>query len=195
MACESRHSAGTCDGSPVAATARQPAVPRVPLDTAALLHRALGAQGRGYVFSSFTTGDLNHDQRPDFLALFRSAQVQDATTGMPDTYACRVAVVLNRGFPRLELAAVNDHVVECLGGGCPHEGAVIAGSSFSFTSLDGLCTKTRSEQTFRYSPQHRTWLLEKESDEYYSCHDSIPVGHGYRERTRRDFGTVTFADY
>jgi hypothetical protein len=174
---------------------RSPVSPQLltPLDTVALLSQALGEQLSGYAFHSFTRGDLNQDKRPDFIVLLRSEQPQDSTTSLAGTYPCRVALVLNQGFPHLALAAVNDNLIECLGG-CPYQRTVIKGTYFSFESMQGDCSKTYSVQTFQYSKRRHNWFLYKESDVSYSCQDSIPQEHSPHERTSRDFGLVTFAN-
>lgn len=121
-----------------------------PLDTVALLSRALGEQLSGYTLHSVIKGDLNQDKRPDFIVLLRSQQLQDSTASLPGTYSCRVALVLNQGYPQLALAGVNDNLIECLGG-CPYQRTVIKGAYFSFESMQGDCSKTYSVLTFHYS--------------------------------------------
>jgi hypothetical protein len=199
--CDSQPSSTHAQARPRTGTAaqlpaRSPITPQLPapLDTVTLLSRALGEQLSGYTLYSVIKGDLNQDKRPDFIVLLRSQQLQDSTASLPGTYSCRVALVLNRGFPQLALAAVNDNIIECLGG-CPYQQTVIKGAYFSFESMQGDCSKTHSVLTFHYSKRRHNWFLYKESDVSYSCQDSIPQEHDPHERTSRDFGLITFAKF
>lgn len=172
--------------------------PVAATDTSALLSQALWPDLRGYKLESFTKGDINQDRRPDFIAVFRTLAPTD-TLGGEASYSRRVALILNKGWPEVALAAYNDSVLDCTecgGGGVgdPYQRTVIKGGYFSFESLYGACQKTYVVTTFRYSATEHNWLLHKIGQDDDDCNDTeAPVRH--QEQTVRNFGKVAFEDY
>jgi hypothetical protein len=170
----------------------------VKQDTAALLSQALWPDLRGYKLESFKKGDINQDQRPDFIAVFRTLAPTDTLNGEA-SYSRRVALMLNRGWPTLALAAYNDTVVECTacggaGVGDPHQGITIKGGYFSLEGLYGACQKTYVVTTFRYSKAEHNWFLYKVGQDDDDCTDTeAPPRH--KEQTVSDFGHVSFKDF
>lgn len=210
-ACEARHQTSTpVTASPSAtpslsAAAQQPASQPVTAsiahtDTTLLLSQALGPKLRGYRLESFTEGDINQDQRPDFIAVFQTSKATDSTASEPRGFhSRRVALILNQGWPHLKLAATNDNVIDCIG--CAHmaiydayRGTTITGPYFSFESTDGGCDRIMSVLTFRYSKPQQNWFLHKVGSDTMSCSDTTgEVIHD--EKTSRDFGKIPFAKY
>jgi hypothetical protein len=174
------------------------APPATKQDTAALLHRALWPDSRGYTLESFSKGDINQDQRPDFIAVFRTLAPTDTLDGEA-SYSRRVALILNRGWPNVALAAYNDTVVECTacggaGVGDPHQGIAIKNGYFSLESLYGACQKTYVVTTFRYFKAEHNWFLHKIGQDDDDCNNTeAPVRH--QEQTVRDFGHVSFEEF
>jgi hypothetical protein len=189
----------TSQGSPLAdSLASKPAASALT-DTAALLSRALWPDLRGYQLESFTKGDINQDRRPDFIALFRTLAPTDTLNGEA-SYSRRVALILNKGWPTLALAAYNDTVVDCTacgGGGVgdPHQHIAIKGGYFSLESLYGACQKTYVVTTFRYSKAEHNWFLYKVGQDDNDCNDTTDASVRHREQTIRSFGKVSFEDY
>lgn len=175
-----------------------PVAPRLPAtrqDTAALLTQALWPDSRGYKLETFTKGDINQDQLPDFIAVFRTLAPTDTLTGEA-SYSRRVALILNRGWPIVALAAYNDTVVECTacggdGVGDPHQGITIKGGYFSLESLYGACQKTYVVTTFRYSKAEHNWFLHKIGQDDNDC-NNVEAPSRHQEQTVRDFGHVSF---
>lgn len=173
-------------------------VPTATTDTAALLSRALWPDLRGYALESFTKGDINQDRRPDFIAVFRTLAPTD-TLGGEASYSRRVALILNKGWPTVALAAYNDTVLDCTecgGGGVgdPYQQTAIKGGYFSFESLYGACRKTYVVTTFRYSKTEHNWFLHKVGQDDDDCNNpEAPVRH--QEQTVRNFGKVSFEEY
>ena len=217
-ACETRHPASTTVATPPPASQQaapqqapivspppEPlpaaAVPTASADTAWRLSRALGPALQGYHLESFTTGDINEDRRPDFIAIFQETKAQDSTAYEPrGTRSRRVALLLNQGWPRLKLAALNDNVIDCIG--CAHmaifdayRGTTIKGPYFSFESTDGGCTRTMEVVTFRYSKPQKNWFLHKVGRDTMVCSDTTDQGYYHEEKTRRDFGQVPFEKF
>ncbi len=212
-ACEIRHPEATTAAAPARRTqpapvatqpprvAAQPATSIAPTsaDTASRLSQALGAKLEGYQLESFTTGDINEDNRPDFIAIFQEAQARDTTTYEPRGFRFRrVALILNQGWPQLRLAATNDNVIDCIG--CAHmaifdayRGTTIKGPYFSFESTDGGCTRTMDVLTFRYSKTQKNWFLHKAGRDTYDCSGEEEWSH--EEKTRRDFGRIAFEKF
>jgi hypothetical protein len=175
-----------------------PHLPATKQDTVALLSRALWPDGRGYRLESFRKGDINQDLRPDFIAVFRTQAPTDTLNGEA-SYSRRVALILNRGWPTVALAAYNDTVVECTacggdGVGDPHQGITIKGGYFSLESLYGACQKTYVVTTFRYSQAEHNWFLHKIGQDDDDCNNmDVPARH--KEQTVRDFGHVSFEEF
>ena len=210
VACETRHQArAPVTASPVVrqspfAAAQQPTPHPVAAaaraDTTLLLSQALGAKLRGYRLESFTEGDINQDQRPDFIAVFQTSKAADSTANEPrGVHSRRVALLLNQGWPHLKLAATNDNVIDC--SGCAHmaiydayRGTTITGPYFSFESTDGGCDRVMSVITFRYSKSQRNWFLHKVGSDMISCSDTTGE-FIHDEKTIRDFGKIPFARY
>jgi hypothetical protein len=208
-ACEARHQASvpvtaspSVTPSPTAATQQPAPLPvataAARTDTTLLLSQALGAKLQGYRLESFTEGDINQDQRPDFIAIFQTSKAEDSTASEPrGVHFRRVALILNQGWPRLKLAATNDNVIDC--SGCAHmamydayQGTTITGPYFSFESTDGGCTRTMEVRTFRYSKAQKNWFLHKMGRDTMVCSDSTQQGADHEERTTRDFGKIAF---
>jgi hypothetical protein len=178
--------------------ARKPAASALT-DTAALLSRALWPDLRGYQLESFTKGDINQDGQPDFIALFRTLAPTDTLNGEA-SYSRRVALILNKGWPTLALAAYNDTVVDCTacgGGGVgdPYQNTAIKGGYFSLESLYGACQKTYVVTTFRYSKAEHNWFLYKVGQDDNDCNDTTDAPVRHRKQTIRSFGKVSFKDY
>ena len=211
-ACETRHPTEATAAAPPALTQRAPAATQRPAvlpppvatagtDTASRLSQALGAKLAGYQLESFTTGDINEDHRPDFIAVFQEAQARDTTAYEPRGFRYRrVALILNQGWPRLKLAATNDNVIDCIG--CAHmaifdayRGTTIKGPYFSFESTDGGCTRTMDVLTFRYSKAQKNWFLHKAGRDTMVCSDTTDQGEYHEEKTRRSFGEIAFSKF
>jgi hypothetical protein len=211
-ACETRHPTEATTAAPPPLTQRPPvtsqqpaplpsATPAASADTASRLSQALGSKLEGYQLESFTTGDINEDHRPDFIAIFQEAEAQDTTTYDRRGFRSRrVALILNQGWPRLKLAATNDNVIDCIG--CAHmaifdayRGTTIKGPYFSFESTDGGCTRTMDVLTFRYSKAQKNWLLHKAGRDTMVCSDTTDEGSYHEEKTTRDFGKIAFEKY
>jgi hypothetical protein len=168
-------------------------------DTASRLSRALGAKLEDYQLESFTTGDINEDHRPDFIAIFQEAHARDTTAYEPRGFRYRrVALILNQGWPKLKLAATNDNVIDCIG--CAHmaifdsyRGTTIKGPYFSFESTDGGCDRTMDVLTFRYSKAEKNWFLHKAGRDSRNC--STDEDWFHEEKTRRDFGKIAFEKF
>jgi hypothetical protein len=202
--CSSTDTASHSSSAPQTAPALPQPVPDAPRlsatkqDTAALLSRALWPDGRGYKLETFSKGDINQDQRPDFIVVFRTLTATDTLNGEP-SYSRRVALIVNRGWPTVALAAYNDTVVECTacggdGVGDPHQGIAIKGGYFSLESLYGACQKTYVVTTFRYSKAERNWFLHKIGQDDDDCNNTgAPVRH--KEQTIRDFGHISFKEF
>lgn len=204
-ACESHGPAeATATSPPLASPTKQlttpiPTATAAPADTAALLRQAMGPKLKGYTLESFTTGDLNQDQRPDFIALFRTTEAQDSTADKTPFYERRAALILNQGWPRLTLAAFNDDVVECTAcggrsGNDPHQGITIKGPYFSFESTHGDCIGDESVITFRYSKPEKDWFLYKYGRDTEDCMDSTETKE-HEGKTSRNFGKVPFSEF
>jgi hypothetical protein len=173
--------------------------PAASADTATLLSRALWPDLRGYKLESFTKGDINQDHQPDFVAVFRTLTPTDTLDGEA-SYSRRVALILNKGWPALALAAYNDTVLDCTfcgGGGVgdPYQHTAIKGGYFSFESLYGACQKTYVVTTFRYSKAEHNWFLYKVGQDDDDCRDTTDAPARHREQTSRNFGKVSFEDY
>jgi hypothetical protein len=208
VACESRHP----DSNTVTVYPTQQAAPSAPqaaplrpvmaaasADTTMLLSQALGPKLQGYQLESFTEGDINQDQRPDFIAIFQTAKAEDSTATDRGFRYRRVALILNQGWPRLKLAATNDNVIDCIG--CAHmaifdahRGITITGPYFSFESTDGGCTRTMEVRTFRYSKPQKNWFLHKVGRDTMVCSDTTGE-YSHDEKTTRDFGKITFEKF
>jgi hypothetical protein len=206
VACENRRPTSTVS-APAPVTAQAPvasqqapplpaATPTASADTTLQLSQALGSKLEGYRLESFTTGDINEDRRPDFIAIFQEAEARDTTASDERGFRSRrVALILNQGWPRLKLAATNDNVIDCIG--CAHmaifdayRGTTIKGPYFSFESTDGGCTRTMDVLTFRYSKQQKNWFLYKAGRDTREC--SNDEGWYHEGKTRRDFGEIAF---
>jgi hypothetical protein len=178
-----------------------PDAPRLPAtkqDTAALLSRALWPDGRGYKLETFSKGDINQDQRPDSIVVFRTLTATDTLNEEP-SYSRRVALIINRGWPTVALAAYNDTVVECTacrcgGVGDPQQGIAIKGGYFSLESLYGACQKHMLSRPFATQKRKQNWFLHKIGQDDHDCNNTeAPVRH--REQTVRDFGYVSFEEF
>lgn len=208
-ACEARHQASAparASATPLPPTAtQQPATLPIATtaaaagtDTTLLLSQALGAKLQGYRLESFTEGDINQDQRPDFIAVFQTSKAADSTASEPrGVHSRRVALILNQGWPRLKLAATNDNVIDC--SGCAHmaiydayRGTTITGPYFSFESTDGGCERVMEVRTFRYSKAQKNWFLHKMGRDTMICSDTTDEGAYHEEKTTRDFGKIAF---
>lgn len=210
-ACEVRHQASAPETAAPSTTPSPPTASQQPVrrpvtavtspDTTLLLSRALGAKLRGYRLESFTEGDINQDQRPDFIAIFQTSKATDSTASEPrGVHMRRVALILNQGWPHLQLAATNDNVVDC--SGCAHmaiydayRGTTITGPYFSFESTDGGCDRVMEVRTFRYSKAQKNWFLHKMGRDTMECSDTTGQGPYHEERTTHDFGKITFAGF
>jgi hypothetical protein len=171
----------------VPVTSSTPAV----VDTLALLRRARGGHLAGYVVDQFAVGDLNQDHRPDFLVVYRNQRVARRRTGDTNTVEeGQLAIVLNQGWPQLQLAAVAP--LGCLGTGCTFRGVSVKGRYFSVERLEGDCEKTYTVHTYRYAPAQRNWQLYKIGERLYSLCSYNSGEEEYHEQTRRDFGRVVF---
>lgn len=161
------------------------------VDTLVLLHRIMASHFPGYVVDHFVVGDLNQDHQPDFLVVYRNQRVNRQTTG--DTATAeegQLAVVLNQGWPRLQLAAVDQ--LGCLGTGCTFRGVSVKGRYFSVERLEGGCEKTYTVHTYRYTHAQHNWQLYKIGERLYSLCSYNSGEEEYHEQTRRDFGRVVF---
>ncbi|MGI4760583.1 MAG: hypothetical protein ACRYF0_07755 [Janthinobacterium lividum] len=209
-ACETRHPTEVTTAVPPPLTQRPPVTsqhsaplptttPAASADTASRLSQALGPKLEGYQLESFTTGDINEDHRPDFIAIFQEAEARDTTAYEPRGFRSRrVALILNQGWPRLKLAATNDNVIDCIG--CAHmaifdayQGTTIKGPYFSFESTDGGCDRTMDVLTFRYSKAEKNWFLHKAGRDSRNCSSYEDWSH--EEKTRRDFGKIAFEKF
>jgi hypothetical protein len=145
----------------------------------------------GYVVDHFAVGDLNQDHRPDFLVVYRQEWGGQRKAGGTTTVEeGQLAVVLNQGWPQLQLAAVAS--LGCLGTGCTFRGITVKGRYFSVERLEGDCEKTYTVHTYRYVPAQRNWYLYKIGERLYSMCNYNSGEEEYHEQTRRDFGRVVF---
>ena len=195
---------------PAAEPAAPPARPPKPapvtaapaaIDTARVLARALGSRMQGFQIESTTQGNLNADKLPDFVVVLRATKPEDEGSGVPGAFRRRVALVLSRGYPRLELATCNDKIIECtdcggMGVGDPHQGVTIRYPYLIFESLYGAWTKNAIAVTFKHSRRQHRWLLHEVYINTYSPSDHNHDGEPDSEEevlTARNFGRVTFA--
>lgn len=208
-ACETRHPASAPGAAPPPIAQQAPTATQQPAlrpvaaaaastDTTLLLSQALGSKLRGYRLESFTEGDINQDQRPDFIAIFQTSKASDSTATEPrGVHFRRVALILNQGWPQLKLAATNDNVIDC--SGCAHmaiydayRGTTITGPYFSFESTDGGCERVMEVRTFRYSKAQKNWFLHKMGRDTMVCSDTTDQGPYHEERTTHNFGKIAF---
>ncbi|HEX5872284.1 MAG TPA: hypothetical protein VFY65_17770 [Longimicrobium sp.] len=141
--------------------------------------------------------DLNGDGLRDYVLVLEKEKEDTAALDLPETQRPLLVVVGQPGGT-LHVAARNDRVVYCAdcGGvfGDPFEGVDVGPGTFTVLHYGGSAWRWRTDYTFRYAPQARTWRLTKVGELSYHTSDPDKM-----EQTvfvsPDDFGDIDLADF
>jgi len=164
-------------------------------DTLSVLTYFLGREFENYHIHDWTAGDINKDGKDDFVVVMES----DFTTSDEYTHDRKAVLLKTIDYPKMKISATNNEIVDCsmcsgAGNRDPHRKVVIKNNYFSFESHYGGKYSDYFVITFKYEATKKNWLLHKIGVASH-VHSEEEDGENFRQRTKKDFGEITFESY
>ena len=139
-------------------------------------------------------GDLNGDGKPDALLVLDPPITGNEKLGEGPPRS--VLILIRDANGHLQKVAQNNRLVPCAqcGGiaGDPFSYMQIAKNGFTVVTEGGSREHWSHEYTFAYTAEHKDWLLAEIKSEVT---DQDTGKHKQADLTRKDFGTITFANF
>ncbi len=140
-------------------------------------------------------GDLNHDELKNDVILI--AYNPEEKIKEDNEFPRPLFILIRNSEGKLIPAGRNDAVTLCshCGGvmGDPYQDIAIKNGYFSIEHYGGSSWRWTEIITFKYDGEAKNWFLHKKGG--VSFHASEPEKSKETVKTKKDFGTISFADY
>ena len=170
---------------------------RNAIDPVKLPETALKFIPKGFTVLDTAMGDANTDSFKDMLVLLKTEGEDTVAMFSALQYKRPLLIFAGNAYGQYTLVARNDHVVYCAqcGGqfGDPYNGLKIDKGLITISHFGGTSDRWLNDITFQYSKPRNGWYLSKVVSENWSTYNQDKVTH--IERTKKNFGNVSFAKY
>lgn len=166
-------------------------------DTLSILKNVLEEEFLDYSIMDWATGDINKNEKEDFVVVLESNFTDPEITGDEETKTRKTVILETTNFPNLKISTSNDAIVDCSmcsgsGNRDPHEDVVIKNDQIIFYSTYGGSPSDHFEIIFKYFVEKENWFLREINKSNYNSQEDKSYT---KTRTQKDFGEILFEDY